>query len=402
MIIPAILEENLKDIQEKINLVSHHCNKIQIDVCDGVFVEEETYLDLGKLKTFNTKIEYHLMVKNPLKFIDIPLKPTDSVIIHVESQNVMEAVKAFMKKTQKVGVCKNPDTDVKELEKYVNLINFVQFLTVEPGKQGQELLEKPYHEAIEFKKKYPTIPVQLDGGINQENLKRIIEHKIFNLVVGSAIFKKKDPVFELKNLESRLTKLTKKVKVAFLGGAAWEVQDEAFKDAFEVSKLLAEHGYIIVNGGGPGVMRAATLGASAAGKYAQVITYHPNKTKPHYEGVDIDNIFDDEVITLDYFDRTKVMLQTTDVHIVFKGSIGTLSEFGMTWISSWIHEPNAKPIILYGGFWKEILDVLTKNLLIKNHETDLFKICESPQDVLNYLENLGFHEKNNGNSKLSS
>jgi len=73
----------------------------------------------------------------------------------------------------------------------------------------------------------------------------------------------------------------------------------------------------------------------------------------------------------------------------------------MTWISSWIHEPNAKPIILYGAFWQEILDVLKKNLLILNNETDLFKICTTPEQVLEYVEKLEFHEKNNENSKLN-
>lgn len=402
MIIPAILEENLQNLQKKLDLVSDLVERVQIDVCDGVFVDEETYLDLGKIRTNGARIEYHLMVKNPLKFLDIPLRPTDSVIIHVESTHAKEAIEAFMKKTKKVGICKNPDTDVKELEKYIHMVNFVQFLTVHPGKQGQELLEKPYNEAVDFKTKYPTIPVQIDGGVNEENLKRIVSNKIYNLVAGSAVFCCNDPKVVIKNLNLRIKKLTRKVKIAFLGGAAWQPQDQTFKDAFEVSKLLASKGYVIVNGGGPGVMRASTLGAEAIGKYAQVITYHPNKPKAHYEGIDLDNTFDDEIITLDYFDRTKVMLQTTDVHIVFKGSIGTLSEFGMTWVSSWIHEPNAKPIILYGEFWKEILDVLKKNLLIVNNETDLFKICNSPEEVLDYLDKLGFMEKNNGNSRLSS
>jgi len=94
------------------------------------------------------------------------------------------------------------------------------------------------------------------------------------------------------------------------------------------------------------------------------------------------------------------MLQTTDIHIIFKGSIGTLSELGMTWVSSWIHEPDSKPILLYGDFWKEILDVLTKNLHIVNHETDLFKVVTTPEEVLAYLDKLGITEKNNGNSKL--
>ena len=336
------------------------------------------------------------MVQNPLKFVDVPLKKGDSVIVHVESKNADKAVDEFLKKTKRVGVCKNPETSVEEIEKFVDRVNFVQFLTVNPGKQGQELLEKPFHEAVEFKKKYPTISVQIDGGVTDENLKRIVQSKIYNLVSGSAIFNKTNPKLSLRNLNARLIRLTKKVKVAFLGGSAWQPQDETFKDTFEVAKILAENGYVVVNGGGPGVMRAATLGAQAAGKYAQVITYHPNKKKTHYEGIDLENTYDDEIITLDYFDRTKVMLQTTDIHIVFKGSIGTLSEFGMTWVSSWIHEPNAKPIILYGAFWKEILDVLTKNLYIVNNETDLFKICTTPEEVLEYINKLGFIEKNNG------
>ncbi len=395
MIIPAILEDNLKSIQEKIELIGPISERVQIDVCDGVFVDEETFLDLEKIKTLET-LEYHLMVQNPLKFIDIPLKKYDSVIVHVESKNAEKAVGEFLKKTKRVGVCKNPETPVSEIEKYIDKVNFVQFLTVSPGKQGQELLEKPFHEAAEFKKKHPTISVQIDGGVNDENLTRIVESKIYNLVTGSAIFKKTNPKLALRNLNSRLIRLTKKVKIAFLGGSAWQPQDQPFKDTFAVAKILAESGYVVVNGGGPGVMRAATLGAQAAGKYAQVITYHPNKKKPHYEGIDLENTYDDEIITLDYFDRTKVMLQTSDIHIIFKGSIGTLSEFGMTWVSSWIHEPNAKPIILYGDFWKEILDVLAKNLYIVNNETDLFKICTSPEEVLEYINKLGFIEKNNG------
>jgi ribulose-phosphate 3-epimerase len=399
MIIPAILEENLKDIQKKLALVENHADKVQIDVCDGIFTSAETFLDLEKITT-KARVEYHLMVTNPLQFIDIPLKPNDSVIIHVESKNAEKAIRQMLKRTKNVGICKNPETPVSELEKYSHLVNYAQFLTVNPGYQGQELLEKPLHEAIDFHKKYPQLSIQIDGGVNEENLHRLVTEKINNLGIGSAIFNDTNPTKKLQYFNERLMKINKKIKVAFLGGSAWYPQDQPFKDAFEVAKLIAEKGYVVVNGGGPGVMRAATLGAQAAGKYAQVITYHPGKAKIHYEGIDLENTYDDEIITLDYFDRTKVMLQTTDIHIIFKGSIGTLSELGMTWVSSWIHEPDSKPILLYGDFWNEILQVLTKNLHIVNHETDLFKVVTTPEEVLEYLDKLGITEKNNGNSKL--
>ncbi|HDQ88719.1 MAG TPA: hypothetical protein ENN92_01060 [candidate division WWE3 bacterium] len=177
-------------------------------------------------------------------------------------------------------------------------------------------------------------------------------------------------------------------KIAFLGGAAWENDSQVFKEAFETAKLLAEKGYEIVNGGGPGVMRASTMGANSVNGEVLAVTYHPNKKKKNYEGIDPENYFDQEIITLDYFDRTKVMLQNSDLHIVFKGGTGTISEWGMTWASSRIHEGNHKPIVLFGDFWQEILDVINKNLLIRPGEMELLKICTTPKEVLAYVESL--------------
>jgi predicted Rossmann-fold nucleotide-binding protein len=82
------------------------------------------------------------------------------------------------------------------------------------------------------------------------------------------------------------------------------------------------------------------------------------------------------------------MLQNTDVHIVFNGSLGTLSEFGMTWISSWIHEPDSKPIILFGNFWKDVIDVLGRHMIVEKAEKEMVVICTTPSEVLAYLERL--------------
>ena len=192
-----------------------------------------------------------------------------------------------------------------------------------------------------------------------------------------------EKVTTLSNINNK-----KPLTICFLGGSAWTKDDQPYIDAFDTAKILAESGYTIVNGGGPGVMRASTKGTHAGNGKVLAITYHPGKPKRHYEGIDLENDFDMEVKTLDYFDRTKVMLQTTDIHIIFRGSIGTLSEFGMTWISSWIHEPNNKPIILFGNFWNNILDALQANLLIDKGEREMFKICTTSNEVLTYIKSL--------------
>lgn len=177
-------------------------------------------------------------------------------------------------------------------------------------------------------------------------------------------------------------------RVAFLGGASIEPNDKYFIEAVEVAKILAENKYKIINGGGPGIMRAATIGAKKANSDVLAITYHPAYKHKNYEGTDPENKFDDEIMTIDYFDRTKVMLQNSDVHIVFQGGTGTISEFGMSWASSRIHEGHHKPIILYGDFWNHIIKEFQTHMLMRPGEVELVKIVTTPQQVLDYIKKL--------------
>lgn len=189
--------------------------------------------------------------------------------------------------------------------------------------------------------------------------------------------------------QEHTSEIHKKIKrIAFLGGAGWKEDEAVFQDAHAVAKLLAQNGYEIVNGGGPGVMLAATLGAHDGGGKVLAVTYTPAYAHANYEGVDPDNKFDEEIITTDYFDRTKVMLQNSDVHIVFKGGTGTISEFGMTWASSRIHEGHHKPIVLYGRFWEHIIEEFNQHMFMRVDEPKLVRILENPEEVLLYIKDL--------------
>lgn len=406
MIIPTILEKDLEKIRERILSVDGEAGLIQIDVCDGALVEGKTFLDVGEIGKIHTKsdLEIHLMVSDPLNYVKTKIGNVVSICSQVEAPEPMDKfIENAKKLNYRVGLSLNPETETDVIEKYLGEIDFVQFLTVKPGAQGQKIQLSVLDKINKFMVRHPEIRIQLDGGIKKSNLLDLLQRGINNVVIGSEIFNSKNPKERLSELTKMLPDQDKKdninslsdvkkiQKIAVLGGAAWKETDETYKDAFEVSKLLAENGYELINGGGPGVMKAATEGSHAGGQRSLVVTYHPNKAKRHYEGVSPENNFDEEIITLDYFDRTKVMLQNTDVHIVFKGSIGTLSEFGMTWVSSWIHEPNSKPIILYGAFWNELLDVIEKCLVIKMGEREILKICSTPKEVLDYIKSL---EKN--------
>lgn len=404
MIIPVILEKEIAEAQRKIELIQNEADIIQIDIADGLLVSGKTFTGLKSLSQLRSKkpLEVHLMVKEPLTYLTEKISNVVRIITQVEVEPyVMEFLTKAKKFGYETGISINPETPLDNLESFIELSDVVQFMTVKPGTQGHELfIPKVLDKIILFRTKYPNKVIQCDGGIKEQHLSTMLQVGVNNVVIGSEIFGSEKPgerYLELKNLFNMDNKIAsiidinaqKKVhKIAFLGGASWNESEQPYKDAFEVAKLLAENGYEIVNGGGPGVMRASTEGAHAAGKRALAITYHPNKPKRHYEGTDPNNKFDEEIITLDYFDRTKVMLQNTDLHIVFKGSIGTLSEFGMTWISSWIHEPNSKPIILFGDFWDSILDVIENNMLIKLGEREMLKVCTKYEEVLEYVKNM--------------
>ncbi|MCA9389983.1 LOG family protein [candidate division WWE3 bacterium] len=196
-------------------------------------------------------------------------------------------------------------------------------------------------------------------------------------------------------------------KVAFLGFAESKPTDPEYKAAFETAKLVAENGYTVVNGGGPGVMRAATEGAHAGGGKAIGVTFYP-KDLPHFEGRDKDNLFDEEVVTENYIERTLTMLNDVDIHIFFNGGSGTVSEFGMAWGLARIHYGAHKELILFGEFWHDILETFAENMRIRDEEVNLnytmsgqhlYHIVDSSEDVLKILTDI--KEGKNGHPKLT-
>lgn len=191
-----------------------------------------------------------------------------------------------------------------------------------------------------------------------------------------------------------MTKSKSKIKWAtFLGGAEFKPGDKVYKAAFETAKLLAKNDIIILNGGGPGVMRASTEGAHKGGGKVIGVTYYPKYKHAVYEGRDPENRFDKEIKTANYFERTRKLLELGDVHIVFKGGTGTISEFGMSWASSRIHYGHSTPLILFGQFWDQIVESFRKYMYMRPKEFKVYWIVISPEEVLEKIQRLGGERK---------
>ncbi len=180
----------------------------------------------------------------------------------------------------------------------------------------------------------------------------------------------------------------KKLKaVTIFGFADCPPGDPLYSDTLDVAMRMARGGLEIVNGGGPGVMRAATDGAHAGGGKATVATFYP-KYIENFEGKDPLNKADKEIIMNNYVDRTMKLLELGNAYVVMNGGTGTLSEFGMAWGLAYLYFGHHKPLILYGDFWFPIMEVLVKNMLIGARPGALrvYRIATTPEMVIKYLE----------------
>lgn len=173
--------------------------------------------------------------------------------------------------------------------------------------------------------------------------------------------------------------------VAIFGYADATENQHLYKNVVEVTKGLAEAGYTVVDGGGPGVMRAATVGAKLGGGKVIGVTLYP-KDMPAFEGRDPENLFDKEIKTDNYLERTLTLLREGQVYVVFNGGTGTISEFGMAWGMARLYFGHHKPLILYGKFWKNIIKSFKENMLLRPQEMKVFKIVDSPDEVLEAIE----------------
>lgn len=183
--------------------------------------------------------------------------------------------------------------------------------------------------------------------------------------------------------------------IAFFGFSEAKPTSSLYEEAFEVAKLLAERGYVIINGGGPGVMDASTQGARAAGGETLAITFYP-KRAPGYEGRYLKNVTDKEIKTGNYVERMFKLLEHGDIYIIFKGGTGTLSEFATAWCLGRLYFGSHKPFILYGEHWQKIIKVLKENLFLRGEEEKIFKIVSTPDGV---LKTIAEFQKNSPSSR---
>ncbi len=215
MIIPGILEKDLNKIESQINSLKGSAPVIQIDVADGNQVDGLTYQNLEDILKIvpDQKFDIHLMVKDPLPYLKDASKLPDRIHgissqIEIE-KDLIKWLRVVRKEGLKAGLSLNPETPIDNLLPFNELFDIIQLMAVNPGAQGGEFNPSIISKIKEAKSTYPDLTIQVDGGINENTLIRVLNAGANNVVIGSAIFNSESPYDRLKNFEGILNKWKK-------------------------------------------------------------------------------------------------------------------------------------------------------------------------------------------------
>ncbi|MEC7869831.1 MAG: ribulose-phosphate 3-epimerase [Bacteroidota bacterium] len=212
---PSVLSADFGELNKEIQLINKSsAYSIHVDVMDGVFVPN---ISFGQpiVKTLslisNKPLDVHLMIVDPIKFIDeFVFDNTLNITIHYESTNKIEETLDYIKsKNIKSGLAIKPNTEIDEIESYIQKVDILCLMSVNPGFSGQNFIENTYTKLKQLRKliekKELSTLIQIDGGVNNTNAKKLFKLGADILVSGNYIFKSANPnkVIEYLNNLSR-------------------------------------------------------------------------------------------------------------------------------------------------------------------------------------------------------
>ena len=130
------------------------------------------------------------MVKNVKLYTDLySLLNPEFITFHIEVGNTLELINYIKNKNIKVGIAIKPNTNVEVLKPYIDKIDLVLIMSVEPGYGGQKFIEKTMEKITKIRNMKKDIIISIDGGINKDNINKIKEKEVDMCVIGSYITK---------------------------------------------------------------------------------------------------------------------------------------------------------------------------------------------------------------------
>ncbi len=216
-IAPSMLSADFANIKNELLSIAPESDVLHLDVMDGHFVPNISFgpvvikdiiNEAKKIKDFT--FDTHLMILNPDKYIPEFVKIGSSIItIHTEAVTHLDRTIEFIKSFNvKAGLSLNPATPEENIKYLIEKLDLVLVMSVNPGFGGQKFIPYTLEKIKKIRSwadKYnPDLIIEVDGGINEDNISKVSKAGANLFVAGSSVFKHKDRVLAIKNLKKNI------------------------------------------------------------------------------------------------------------------------------------------------------------------------------------------------------
>ena len=184
---------------------------IHVDIMDGVFVPNISFgipVTEAIHRHATKPLDVHLMIINPELYVEDFVKAGASIVtVHVEAcTHLHRTLQEIKRLGVAAGVALNPHTPIELLTEVLEEVDLVCVMSVNPGFGGQKFIEHSYAKVANLKnlilKKGAKTQIEVDGGVSEQNAKRLVEAGADILVAGSFVFRAPDPIKAIASLKS--------------------------------------------------------------------------------------------------------------------------------------------------------------------------------------------------------